>query len=95
MIEPDWADEIVDNICELDIEALSHEDWRIKFQGAVAAALRSAVESRDRRIQELEEALRPFADKSCAYAGSPDHHDGKCNIGDLRRARAALEKKHE
>jgi hypothetical protein len=50
----DWADECVDAICELTIEALSHEEWRVKFQAEMAAALRAA--ERRGRVEGVREA---------------------------------------
>jgi hypothetical protein len=54
-----------------------------------------ALEEKDARIAELEAALKPFSDMA-NYLDEPD--DGETcgyaiNCGDLRAARAALEKK--
>lgn len=64
--EFDWADEVVDTICELDIEALSHEDWRIKFQGEVSAALRAAYK---RGLKDAADLVRKRHSKTSSTYG--------------------------
>lgn len=72
-------------------------NWIACYRGMLAAAPESPA-SHSPLIEELRDALRPFAELADAAPKSPDDHTiiyaaekvGRITVGDLRRARAAL-----
>jgi xanthine dehydrogenase iron-sulfur cluster and FAD-binding subunit A len=78
---------------EHKISALDHD-----LDGDLVEDLNNAydaIEARDKRIAELEAALKPFADNAQFYENSNAiyniDHDDRLTVADLRNARKALE----